>query len=181
MRNFKRLLIALGNLAWFGSVAAVLAIVQISSNSQLAEEAKASHRWPDRPMKRLNFLNSARWVSLRGKPDLFILDIRTREDYAKGHILGSKNIPLYELEMRALREIPRDTSIIVYCGYDEKCEEKYRMARQPTPCTDVATLLLDRFGFDKVTILAVGQNELIATGTIFSSHSYRLMHERINS
>ena len=83
--------------------------------------------------------------------------------------------------MRAIKELPQDAVIVVYCGYDENCEEKYRMARQPTPCTDAASLLQDKFFFKDVNILAVEQDELIRTGTIFSSYNYGLIHQGINS
>lgn len=174
-------LAVLGNLAWIGSAVALLSIVQVVSNTQLAAQAREHHRWPDRPMRTLDFLDADRWASLRDDEDIYLLDIRTREQYAEGHVLGSTNIPLYELEMRAVRELPREAVIVVYCGYDEKCEEKYRMARQPTPCTDVAALLQDQFGFREVRILAVGADELLRKGTVFSSYDYRLVHERINS
>ena len=176
-----KVLTMLGNTAWIGSALAFLLIVQIASNNQLAVLARENHQWPDSPMKTLDFLNADRWASLKDEKNVYLLDIRTREEYAEGHVFGSKNIPLYELEMRAIKELPKEAIIVIYCGYDEKCEEKYRMARRPTPCTDVASLLQDNFGFQEIRILAVGRDELLMTGTIFSSYNYRLIHKRINS
>ncbi|MFZ5943090.1 MAG: rhodanese-like domain-containing protein [Bacillota bacterium] len=48
------------------------------------------------------------------KKDVFFLDVRTVNEYSRGHIPGSKNIPLHQLGKR-LAEIPRDKTIIVVC------------------------------------------------------------------
>lgn len=51
----------------------------------------------------------------RGSPPV-VLDVRTREEYAQGHIPGALNIPHDELAGR-LSEIPGDPSeeIVVHC------------------------------------------------------------------
>ncbi len=46
--------------------------------------------------------------------EVFILDVRTVEEYNDGHVNGSVLIPLADLEKR-LNEIPRDRKILVYC------------------------------------------------------------------
>lgn len=46
--------------------------------------------------------------------EVFILDVRTQEEYDAGHIQNSTLIPLQEIEKR-LDEIPRDRKILVYC------------------------------------------------------------------
>jgi phage shock protein E len=44
-----------------------------------------------------------------------LLDVRTREEFAAGHIDGAVNIPVQELEAR-LREVgAKDRSVVVYC------------------------------------------------------------------
>ena len=45
----------------------------------------------------------------------FVLDVRTPQEYAAGHIAGSVNIPLDELRER-LGELPKDTAITVTCA-----------------------------------------------------------------
>ena len=46
--------------------------------------------------------------------EVFILDVRTREEYNESHINGSTLIPVQELDTR-LKELPRDKKILVYC------------------------------------------------------------------
>jgi rhodanese-related sulfurtransferase len=48
------------------------------------------------------------------KGDVFILDVRTQEEYNAGHIKNSTLIPLQDLSKR-LNEVPRDRDILVYC------------------------------------------------------------------
>ncbi len=45
-----------------------------------------------------------------------LLDVRTKEEFAQGHIPGAQSIPINELEQR-LRELPADKTqpILVYC------------------------------------------------------------------
>ena len=43
-----------------------------------------------------------------------LIDVRTPEEFASGHINGSVNIPVEEMQGR-LDEIPGDTPIVVYC------------------------------------------------------------------
>ncbi len=45
---------------------------------------------------------------------VFLLDVRTPQEYSSGHIKGAYLIPLQELEDR-LNEIPKDQKILVYC------------------------------------------------------------------
>ena len=44
-----------------------------------------------------------------------IIDVRTRGEYASGHIKGSINIPLNELSSNA-KKIKKDTAIITCCA-----------------------------------------------------------------
>jgi len=43
-----------------------------------------------------------------------VLDVRTPEEYAKGHIQGAKLIPVQVLADR-LAEVPKDKQVYVYC------------------------------------------------------------------
>ncbi len=53
------------------------------------------------------------------RQEVFILDVRTKEEYAAGHIKGStllavQDIPKQELGEK-LKEIPKESKILVYC------------------------------------------------------------------
>jgi rhodanese-related sulfurtransferase len=43
-----------------------------------------------------------------------LVDVRTPEEYAAGHIEGATNIPLSEVEVR-LGELDRERDVVVYC------------------------------------------------------------------
>jgi rhodanese-related sulfurtransferase len=43
-----------------------------------------------------------------------MLDVRTREEFAAGHIPGAVNIPVDELRS-CLADVPRDKPILAYC------------------------------------------------------------------
>lgn len=59
----------------------------------------------------------------------FILDVRTPEEFALGHIEGAANIPNTELRAR-LTEVPRDRFILVYCGVGIRGYLAERILRQ---------------------------------------------------
>lgn len=43
-----------------------------------------------------------------------LLDVRTPEEFADGHLPGARNIPVGDLSAR-LGELPRDRTVVVYC------------------------------------------------------------------
>jgi len=50
-------------------------------------------------------------------PTLLLIDVLPHEAYAAEHIPGATNLPLAELETRALQVLPaRDADIAAYCG-----------------------------------------------------------------
>jgi rhodanese-related sulfurtransferase len=44
----------------------------------------------------------------------FVLDVRTPEEYASGHVPGAVNVPYDQVASR-LAEIPRDKDVVLYC------------------------------------------------------------------
>jgi len=55
------------------------------------------------------------WMAGDKSPMPFmLLDVRTAEEYAKGHIKGALLIPVQELEQR-ISEVPKDRQVYVYC------------------------------------------------------------------
>jgi rhodanese-related sulfurtransferase len=49
-----------------------------------------------------------------GDPTIFVLDVRTPDEYAAGHIPGALNVPHDALAAR-LDEIPKDRDVVLYC------------------------------------------------------------------
>lgn len=47
--------------------------------------------------------------------NMTLLDVRAPSEFAEGHLPGSRNVPLYQLEGR-LAEINRDSTLLVYCA-----------------------------------------------------------------
>lgn len=43
-----------------------------------------------------------------------LVDVRTPEEFAEGHIAGARNVPVSELASR-LAELPRNVPVVVYC------------------------------------------------------------------
>lgn len=51
----------------------------------------------------------------KNTPDAILLDVRSRQEYADGHIPGSRNTPLPELPKLAGDIGAKDTPLFVYC------------------------------------------------------------------
>jgi rhodanese-related sulfurtransferase len=49
----------------------------------------------------------------------FLLDVRTPQEFASGHIPGAVNIPVDDLRSR-LGELPRDRKIAAYCQVGQR-------------------------------------------------------------
>jgi NADPH-dependent 2,4-dienoyl-CoA reductase/sulfur reductase-like enzyme/rhodanese-related sulfurtransferase len=67
----------------------------------------------------------------------YLVDVRTPQEYADGHIPGAINIPVDDLRSR-LGEIPRDRQIAVYCQVGQRGY--------------LATRILHQTGFDAVNV-----------------------------
>ena len=49
-------------------------------------------------------------------PDVIVLDVRTEEEFLKGHLANAVRIPYNELEQRAFAELPdKNATIVIYC------------------------------------------------------------------
>ena len=47
--------------------------------------------------------------------NIYLLDVRTPQEYSQGKLAGSALIPIGELERR-IREVPKNKTIVVYCA-----------------------------------------------------------------
>ena len=79
----------------------------------------------------------------RDTPGAVLLDVRTPEEYAAGHIPGSRNVPLDELHRSELPEDP-ETPLFVCCLSGARSRQ--------------AALLLRQAGYGDVTDLGGIQN-----------------------
>ena len=50
----------------------------------------------------------------RHDASLFVLDVRTPEEYAQGHVPGAINIP-HDQVGQHLKDIPKDKDVVMYC------------------------------------------------------------------
>lgn len=78
----------------------------------------------------------------------FLLDVRTPEEFASGHIHGAVNVPLDVLGNR-LSEVPTDQPIVVYCRSGNRSAQ--------------ASQLLARAGYTNIYDMG-GLNEWMAQG-----------------
>ena len=63
---------------------------------------------------------------------LTIVDVRTPEEYARGHVPGAVLIPLGELGAR-LREIPESNPVLLLCRTGRRAEQAYEILSRARP------------------------------------------------
>jgi rhodanese-related sulfurtransferase len=69
-----------------------------------------------------------------------ILDVRSRSEFARGHVPGARHIPFWRISRRIGElAIPRDSELVVYCGHG--------------PRAAIAGRALRRRGFTRITYL----------------------------
>ncbi|MBY4694755.1 rhodanese-like domain-containing protein [Burkholderia latens] len=51
-----------------------------------------------------------------GAPDFVLLDVRSPEQFAAGHVPGARNLPHRKIVAGKLAEYPADTLFVVYCA-----------------------------------------------------------------
>jgi rhodanese-related sulfurtransferase len=49
-------------------------------------------------------------------PDFVLLDVRSREAFAGGHVAGAVNLPHASITEASLARFPKDTIFVVYCA-----------------------------------------------------------------
>jgi len=81
--------------------------------------------------------------------EVFMLDVRTLEEYQAGHIPGAALIPLEQLGARYM-ELPQDETIVVYCRSANRSLE--------------AVYFLESVGFKRVHSMDRGFNNWTANG-----------------
>jgi rhodanese-related sulfurtransferase len=74
-------------------------------------------------------------IARLGRGEVVLVDVRPAEEYAAGHIEGSRSIPIDELEHR-LADLPADHEIVAYCrgpfcAYAHEAVRRLRAAGRP--------------------------------------------------
>ncbi len=72
-------------------------------NACSASQAEAIHN-----------INAAQGKAMMDDEDVIVLDVRTKEEFADGHVPNAKNLPLSEIE-KAETLFEKDDKLIVYC------------------------------------------------------------------
>ncbi len=58
-----------------------------------------------------------------------LLDVRTKEEYAEGHIAESKNLPLQEISLITSVIKDKNTPIFVYCRSGGRSKQAYNIIK----------------------------------------------------
>jgi len=96
-------------------------------------------------------LSTLEATQLINRSDALVVDLRSAEDYAKGHILGAKSIPLADLERRAGElEKLKAKPLILHCADGNR--------------TGGGVSVLRAKGFDKAHNLAGGYAAWLQAG-----------------
>lgn len=72
------------------------------------------------------------WEYIVATPDVYILDVRSAEEFSKGYINGAVNIPVGELEERIV-ELPEGRPVLVHCMVGKRSERAYQIIRAKRP------------------------------------------------
>ena len=98
MKYLKQLIMIAG----LSMIATAAAACGLSEKVDGYENTDVQHTWQH-------------WIAGDKSPVPFmLLDVRTAEEYAEGHIKGAVLIPVQELEQR-ISEVPKDKQVYVYC------------------------------------------------------------------
>jgi rhodanese-related sulfurtransferase len=76
-------------------------------------------------------VNTLEATMLMNKKDSLVLDVREAGEFAQGHLLGARNIPIDELETR-VKEIERfkDRPVVVSCAVGNRAGSAAKVLRQ---------------------------------------------------
>ena len=99
---------ALAALLMVGAMSVVF--ITIATAGEPAATAPASAAVAVAPMSQEALLEH----QSRHPDHLFVLDVRTPQEYAEGHVPGAVNVPYDQLASR-LAEVPKDKDVVLYC------------------------------------------------------------------
>lgn len=53
---------------------------------------------------------------MKTNENVVLLDVRSHQEYKEGHLRGSINIPVFNIEKTATKKISKESIIIIYCN-----------------------------------------------------------------
>ena len=120
--------------------------------SQARNSTPALEKWVGAgyPVTHIREVTPGEFINVRGEEPMFLVDVRTRDEFGTGHVPGARNILAGHLADR-VAELPRDgTPIAVICGTG------YR--------STVAASVLERAGFPQVVNITGGMAAWLQSG-----------------
>ena len=96
-----------------GEVSDFFAALRALAESQLAEIDRITEKFLGEP-EVFKGVNKSALLDRVKKGDVTVLDVRPREEYDAGHLMGALSLPLSELKRR-LKQLPRKREIVAYC------------------------------------------------------------------
>ena len=76
--------------------------------------------------------------------DFLVVDVQPKEVYDEGHVKGAVSFP-WDTELKGSGNLPKDKTLILYCDCAHEEDS-----------TDVATQLMEKFGYTNVKLLEGG-------------------------
>ena len=144
---------ARGGSGWLG---AGYGVVKFSTQQFL--NAKADRYFASLPKNKNQVSAAAFLEAVKAEEPAVILDIRSVEDYEKGHVKGAVNVP-YGVEVaKALGTIPTDKTVYVYCYSGQTASQTVFLLH----LAGVQAINVSG-GFDKGISKAEGAQELMTT------------------
>lgn len=67
---------------------------------------------------------------LKTNDNAVLLDVRSSQEYKEGHVAGSINIPVYDLEKKAYSVLNKNSIIIVYCSAGIRSKRAIQILRK---------------------------------------------------
>lgn len=92
-----------------------------AANNAPAAEISTESLMTERPQL-LSPQNYMSTFAENSEVDYVLVDVRTREEFASGHIAGAVNIPLDQISAR-LSEFPTDKPIVLYCRSGNRSDQ----------------------------------------------------------
>lgn len=69
---------------------------------------------------------------VRDTPNLLIIDVRSRKEFADGHLVHAINMPLYAFQ-RMAKDIPANVPVLLHCQYGYRSLQAYKLLRRLRP------------------------------------------------